>query len=133
MLRDLTRNMPMNDALTKILRQTFDIPDQRPGTSLKKEREEPSRPRKEPRDAPPFHPQRYPSAFRAKGGDGSEGGLKVYKLQAGGSRNISFATAVENEVFSRHYNPGAISLAARYTVGKGHKMTVRVDPRGTGL
>src|SRR3546814_6548236 len=86
MLRDLTRNMPMNDALTKILRQTFDIPDQRPGTSLKKEREEPSRPRKEPRDAPPFHPQRYPSAFRAKGGDGSEGGLKVYKLPAGGSR-----------------------------------------------
>src|SRR3546814_6292437 len=77
MLRDLTRNMPMNDALTKTLRQTFDIPDQRPGTSLKKEREEPSRPRKEPRDAPPFHPQRYPSAFRAKGGDGSEGGLKV--------------------------------------------------------
>src|SRR3546814_6154201 len=45
MLRDLTRNMPMNDALTKILRQTFDIPDQRPGTSLKTEREEPSRPR----------------------------------------------------------------------------------------
>src|SRR3546814_11574900 len=56
MLRDLTRNMPMNDALTQILRQTFDSTAQRPGTSLKKEREEPSRPRKEPRDAPPFHP-----------------------------------------------------------------------------
>src|SRR3546814_21007567 len=79
-----TRRSSDLDALTKILRQTFDIPDQRPGTSLKKEREEPSRPRKEPRDAPPFHPQRYPSAFRAKGGDGSEGGLKVYKLPAGG-------------------------------------------------
>ncbi len=111
MLRDLTRNMPMNDALTKILRQTFDIPDQRPGTSVKKEREEPNRPRKEPRDAPPFHPQRYPSAFRAKGGDGSEGGVKVYKLPAGGSRTISFATDVENDFFDRTDDPGDMSLA----------------------
>src|SRR3546814_14593236 len=64
-----------------------------------------------PRDAPPFHPQRYPSAFRAKGGDGSEGGLKVYKLPAGGSRTISFATDVENDFFDRTDDPGDMSLA----------------------
>lgn len=33
MLRDLTRNLPMNEALTRILRQTFDLSDQRPGPS----------------------------------------------------------------------------------------------------
>src|SRR3546814_19007978 len=100
MLRDLTRNMPMNDALTKILRQTFDIPDQRPGTSLKKEREEPSRPRKEPRDAPPFHPQRYPSTFPAQGGAGREGGLKVSQLHPGGSRTISLGTDAVHDFFA---------------------------------
>jgi hypothetical protein len=111
MLRDLTRNMPMNEALTKILRQTFDLSDQRPGTSSKKEREEPARPRKEPRDAPPFHPMRYPSAFRAKGGDGSEGGLKLYKLPKGGTRTIAFATDVENDFFDRTDDPGDMTLA----------------------
>src|SRR3546814_18551543 len=69
MLRDLTRNMPMNDALTKILRQTFDITDQRPGTSLQKEREEPRRPRKEPRAAPPFPPERTRGAREKQGSD----------------------------------------------------------------
>ena len=111
MLRDLTRNMPMNDALTRILRQTFDLPDQRPGASSKKERDEPVRPKKEPREAPPFHPQRYPSAFRARGGDSSERGLKLYKLPVGGSRTISFATDVENDFFDRTDDPGTLTLA----------------------
>jgi hypothetical protein len=111
MLRDLTRNMPMNDALTKILRQTFELPDQRSGMSGKKDRDEPTRPKKEPRDAPPFLPQRYPSAFRAKGGDASEGGLKVFKLPEGGARTISFATDVENDFFDRTNDPGNMSLA----------------------
>src|SRR3546814_9667557 len=50
MLRDLTRHIPIHDALTKILRQTFAIPDQRPGTSLKQEREVTILPREEHSD-----------------------------------------------------------------------------------
>ena len=110
MLRDITRNLPMNEALTRILRQTFDLPDRQPGTAERK-REEPERPRREQRDAPPFDPQRYPSSFRAKGGDGSEGGVRLYKLPAGGNRTIAFATDVENEYFDRTDDPGQLTLA----------------------
>ncbi len=110
MLRDLTRNLPMNDALTKILRQTFDLPD-RPAGKTEKPREEHDRPRREPREAPPFDPKRYPSAFRAKGGDGQEGKVRLYQLPAGGSRTISFATDVENDYFDRTDDPGRLTVA----------------------
>lgn len=111
MLRDITRNMPMNEALTRILRQTFDITNDRTGAAPKKQRNEPQKPKREPRDAPPFKPQRYPSSFRAKGGDAQENGLKLYRLPAGGSRTISFATDVENDFFDRTDDPGDLSIS----------------------
>jgi hypothetical protein len=111
MLRDITRNMPMNEALTRILRQTFDITNDRTGAAPKKQRNESQRPKREPRDAPPFNPQRYPSAFRAKGGDAQENGLKLYRLPAGGSRTLSFATDVENDFFDRTDDPGDLSIS----------------------
>lgn len=111
MLRDLTRNLPMSEAMTKILRQTFDLPDQRSGAAKKDERKEKDNAKRDNRPAPPFHPQRYPSTFRARGGDGQEGGVKLYKLPLGGSRTISFATDAENEYFDRTDDPGSMSLA----------------------
>lgn len=113
MLRELTRNLPMNEAMTRILRQTFDLSDQRSGSSKKEERKEKDKDRakREPREVPPFNPQRYPSTFKAKGGDGQEGGLRLYKLPKGGSRTISFATDVENDYFDRTDDPGDLSLA----------------------
>ena len=111
MLRDLTRNMPMNDALTKILRQTFELPD-RAGDAKAKRKEEPrERPAKEAREAPPFRPQRYPSSFQVRGGDASEDGLKLFRLPLGGSRTVTFATDVENEFFDRSEDPGSLTLS----------------------
>lgn len=110
MLRELTRNMPMNEALTKILRQTFDLPGPQAGKA-DKERPERERPRREPRDAPPFDPKRYPSAFRATGGDGRDGQTRLYSLPAGSSRTIAFATDVENEYFDRSDDPGDLAIA----------------------
>ncbi len=111
MLRDITRNMPMNDALSRILRQTFNISEKRPGSAAIKERNSLQRPKREPRDAPPFDPRRYPSAFRAKGGDMKENGLKLYRLPEGGNRTIAFATDVENDYFDRTDDPGNLSLS----------------------
>ncbi len=111
MLRDITRNMPMNDALSRILRQTFKISEQRPGTAATKEREPPRRPKRGPRDAPPFNPQRYPSAFRARGGDMRGNGLKLYRLPEGGDRTIAFATDAENDFFDRTDDPGDLSIS----------------------
>jgi hypothetical protein len=132
MLRDLTRNMPMNDALTKILRQTFELPGPRAGKAIEEDREEPKRPRKAPREAPPFDPQRYPSSFKAKGGDGSEGGLKLYKLPEGGTRTISFATDVENDFFDRTNDPGEMSLTILRPEGSGGGGGGTPDPSEEG-
>lgn len=132
MLRDLTRNMPMNDALTKILRQTFNISADKPGAVEKKSKEEPQKPKREPREVPPFHPQRYPSAFKAKGGDATEGGIKLYRLPAGGSRTIAFATDVENDFFDRTDDPGDMSLAVMRPSASGGGGGGKPDPSAEG-
>ncbi len=132
MLRDLTRNLPMNEALTKILRQTFDLPNQRSGLAEKQEREERQQPKRDSREAPPFLPQRYPSAFRVKGGDGVEKGLKLFKLPQGGSRTISFATDVENEYFDRTDDPGYLKLAVMHPSDANQGSGSSSDPSGEG-
>lgn len=132
MLQDLTRNMPMNEALTKILRQTFDLPGQKSGTAQKEEREGQQRPKREPREVPPFDPQRYPSAFKVKGGDAAENGLKLFKLPHDGSRTISFATDVENEYFDRTDDPGDISLVVMRPSNTGRGGGSSPDPSSEG-
>ncbi len=132
MLRDLTRNMPINEALTRILRQTFDLPGQNGGAAPKQEREEQQKPKREPRDAPPFDPQRYPSSFRVKGGDAVEKGLKLFRLPKGGTRTISFATDVENEYFDRTDDPGDMKLALLRPSDAGHGGGGAPDPSSEG-
>lgn len=120
MLRDVTRNLPMSEALTKILRQTFDLPSPDQSGSAKREPDKKERAKREPRDVPPFHPQRYPSTFRVKGGDAQEQGLKLFQLPQGGSRIISFATDVENDYFDRTDDPGELKLAVLAPSDKGN-------------
>lgn len=132
MLRDLTRNMPMSESLTKILRQTFDLRDARPGTSPKERPKEREPRKREPRDAPPFCPQRYPSTFMAKGGDGKEGGIRLFKLPKASGRTINFATDVENDYFDRTDDPGTLSLAIMRPSKNGSGGGVGSTPAGEG-
>jgi len=108
MLRELARNLAINETLTKILRQTFDLSD-RPAGAAERQRDEKA-PTRKPRETSPFNPQRYPSTFRVRGGDGDEKGMKLFKLPLGGNRTISFATDVENDYFDRTNDPGELRL-----------------------
>lgn len=132
MLRDLARNMPMNDALTRILRQTFDLTDQKVGTTPKRDRDDPPRQKKSARPAAPFVPQRYPSSFRAKGGDEQEGGLKLFRLPHGSTRTIAFATDVENDYFDRTDDPGNMSLVVMRPSGAGAGGDGKPEPATEG-
>jgi len=111
MLRDLTRNLPMNDALTKILRQTFNLPEHQPGSAQQDKNKPVKKGKTTERETPPFNPKRYPSNFKVKGGDASENGLRLFKLPRNGDRIISFATDVENDYFDRTDDPGTLKLA----------------------
>lgn len=119
MLREVTRNMPMSEALTQILRQTFDLPEPRPGNAKPKQEMPDRKQQSEPREVPPFDPQRYPSAFSVRGGELGERGLKLFKLPRGGSRTISFATDVENEYFDRNTDPGSLTIVLAKPGEKG--------------
>jgi hypothetical protein len=129
MLRDVTRNLPMNEALAKILRQTFDMaaPDQS-GASKREPDKKREQSKKEPRDVSPFLAQRYPSTFRVKGGDAREQGLKLFQLPRGSSRVISFATDVENEYFDRSDDPGELKLAILGPSDKGRGSGAQPEP-----
>lgn len=110
MLRSVSRNLPMNDALTRILRQTFDLPDPRKGNSPKPKTEPERKATREPRPAPPFNPKRYPTFLKVKGGEGGEG-TKIFSLPSGGSRTVSFATDAENDYFDRSDDPGSLEIS----------------------
>ena len=110
MLREVTRNLPMNDALTQILRQTFDLPETKLGDAKGKPKKDEKKRDSEPREVPPFDPQRYPSAFSVQGGKKEKDGMTFFNLPKGGSRTISFATDVENEYFDRSDDPGNLTI-----------------------
>lgn len=119
MLRDLTRSLPMNEAMSKILRQTFNL-EQLGGKAKQEEKKPKDRKRNEQQSAkPPFDPQRYPSTFKARGGDGQKDGKKLFKLPLGSTRSISFATDVENDFFDRADDPGDLSVALMRPSGDG--------------
>lgn len=120
MLREVTRNLPMNDALTQILRQTFDLPEAKPGDAKGKPTKNKKTQESEPREVPPFDPKRYPSVFNVKGGKKDKGGMTLFNLPKGGARTISFSTDVENEYFDRSSDPGSLTITLTRP-GKGGK------------
>ena len=111
LLRDVTRNLPMNEAMTKILRQAFDLTDPRPGTHQEPNKKQPGTNNREKREIPPFDPKRYPTVFHVKGGEKQQDGTRLFALPKGSSRTIAFATDVENEYFDRTDEPGSMVLS----------------------
>ena len=110
MLKRMTRNLPLKDALSRILQQSFSIPLESSGHADPSKKDSKDRPKREKREAPPFDPKRYPSAFQVKGGDAVENGIKLFHLPLGGSRTISFATDVEDDYFDRSDDPGSMTM-----------------------
>lgn len=108
LLRNVTRNLPIQDELAKLLSQTFKLEDERDGR--KAEKAKPARDDKEKKEKPTFKPQRYPSVFRidaqAKNGDA----VPMVHLPLGGERTIKFSTDVEDQYFDRVREPGDLQI-----------------------
>lgn len=106
LLRDFSKNLPLQSDLVKLLGQTFKLDDPRNGkaTSKKKDKKK----EKEQED-PPFLPQRFPSYFRLdRSGNGK---TPLVKLPRGGERTVRFSTDVEDDYFDRTSEPGELSIA----------------------
>lgn len=106
LLKNFTRNLPLQSDLVRLLGQTFKLQDRRNGGAPdKKDRE---RKKREKGEDPVFHPQRFPSFFKIQ--SKKDGGISVVKVPLGGERTIKFSTDVEDQYFDRVSEPGELKI-----------------------
>ncbi len=110
MLRNITRNLPIQDDLAKLLNQTFKLEDDRSGTKQQKEKKKKEKD-KNGGEKTVFNPQRFPTTFRLKGKHKEEKGLPLIKIPKDGNRRILFETDVEDQYFDRVQEPGELQIA----------------------
>lgn len=103
LLRAFSKNLPFNKDLMKLLNSTFKLeqkddskkkPDQKKKLKVKPEKE-------------PFDPNRYPTFFDMKTGNGK----KLLTLPERNEKTIQFATDVENQYFERSDDPGELKIS----------------------
>lgn len=106
LLKDFTKNMPIDSDLLKLLSQTFKL-------DLKKDEvvhdeQKPTKP-KEDKEMQPFNPKRFPTMFRLK--VKNDGETNIAKIPVGAEKTIAFETDSENDYFDRIEEPGELKLA----------------------
>lgn len=115
LLRSVTRQLPLNSDLARLLDQTFRLGRQEPGKGPSGNGKEKALPKPPPPprpDAPPFIPRRFPSFFRLEGKTPQDGeGIPTVKLPLGGQRTIRFSTDAEDQYFDRTSEPGKLQIA----------------------
>jgi len=105
LLKDFTKNMPLDSELMKLLSQTFKL-------DLKQEKqikEKGNRPKKDETEEIPFIPTRFPSMFKLKAKN--DGETEVARIPLNGQKSIPFFTDVENDYFDRIEEPGELKIA----------------------
>lgn len=107
LLRNVTRNLPIQPELAKLLNQTFKLDDGREGKRVKRSR---SGEAKEKREKPVFNPNRFPTIFSIDVKPDKDEEIAVVKVPQGGSRTIKFSTDVEDQYFDRVEEPGELQI-----------------------
>lgn len=103
LLKDFTKELPMNSELMKLLNQTFKIEQKK--DNPKKDQKK----KQKVKEDEPFKPERFPSKFKLK--CKNDGEKEVSKIPLGGERSIYFDTDVENHYFDRIEEPGELRVA----------------------
>lgn len=103
LLKSFSKNLPFNKDLMRLLNQTFKIEQQ---DEQKKKHDKPEKP-KEKKTKEPFNPQRYPSFFKLKTGEGS----KFLTIPERDEKTIQFGTDVEDSYFDRSEDPGELKVS----------------------
>jgi len=102
-LKDFTKNMPLDSDLMKLLGETFKL-DQ---TKNKKDNSDKKKKPKNEKEEVPFEPKRYPTLFKLNG----KGDKEFTKLPIGGEKTIRFDTDVDDNYFDRTDDPGDLQVS----------------------
>jgi len=103
LLKNFTKNLPLNSDLVKLLNQTFKL-----DTKGNKKKEGQNKPLPRKKEEQPFLPKRFPSFFKINGKN--DGGSEVAKIPLYGEKTIRFSTDVENDYFDRIDEPGDLEI-----------------------
>ncbi len=104
LLKNFTKNMPLDSDLLKLLNQTFKL------DIKSKEKKKPVNGKKHPKPQEiPFQPERFPSMFKLNAKN--DGTTPVTKIPLNGEKTIKFSTDVENEYFDRTEEPGDLKIS----------------------
>jgi len=106
LIRNLSKDMPLNSDLMKLLNQTFKL-DQFDANAPKKEKPKPKKEKKK-KDEFKFKPERFPTFFRLD--RTKEGEIKTIEIPKGGEKRLTFNTDVENDYFDRLDEPGELQV-----------------------
>ena len=104
LLKNFTKNLPLNSDLMKLLGDTFKL-------DLKKEKKDTKGNKKSEnkKDEIPFKPQRFPSQFKVN--SKAKGDTEVAKIPLNGEKTIRFSTDCANDYFDRTDEPGELKIA----------------------
>lgn len=105
LLKDFTKNMPLDSDLMKLLSQTFKLDIKQE----KQNKEKGNKPQKGEQAELPFSPNRFPSMFKLKAKN--DGETEVAKIPLNGEKSIPFSTDVENDYFDRIEEAGDLKIA----------------------
>ncbi|HEA29570.1 MAG TPA: hypothetical protein ENH91_06190 [Leeuwenhoekiella sp.] len=105
LLKNFTKNLPLDSDLLKLLNQTFKL-------DLQNKEKKPSSTKKgdqNKKEETPFNPQRFPSQFKIDAKN--NGKTEVAKIPLDGEKTIKFSTDVENDYFDRTEEPGDLTIS----------------------
>lgn len=116
MLKDLSKNLPLNPDLTKLLKHTLNLDNINKSKGRQGEKSKKSSSKKAQSD---FDGKRFPSSFTINTKQ-KEGGLPLIQIPKGNKSIIKFNTDVEDDYFDRISEPGKLKIALLdYQKGQG--------------
>ena len=107
LLRDFSKNLPLDSELIKLLNQTFNLKDRKGDKPEKKNK---IREGKKPDYKIEFNPKRYPSYFNIDLKSKNDK-VPVTAIPTQGDKTIPFSTDVEDQYFDRVEDPGELIIS----------------------
>ena len=110
LVRKIARNLPIQNELADLFRQTFNIDNTRGGKTTNKKVKN-SKKKENAHEEPAFSPQHYPTFFKADINSKDGNGLPMVGLPLGGERTIRFSTDAEDHYFDRVQDSGDFQIS----------------------